>query len=48
MSSAINYFTNLFQQLRNNKETVVYKHMTLLQHVSVYDGHLQGGGFQRK
>jgi hypothetical protein len=35
----------LFQQLHNNKKTIVYKYMTLLLHVLAYHGHFQGGGY---
>ena len=37
----------LFQQLHNNKNTIVYKYMTLL-HVLAYHIHLQGGGYHKK
>jgi hypothetical protein len=38
----------LFQRLHNNKKTIVYKYTVLLVHVLAYNGHLHGGGYQRK
>ena len=34
--------------MHNHKKSIIYKHKTILLHVSTYNGHLQEGGYQRK
>jgi hypothetical protein len=41
-------FQYLYQQLHNDKNTIADGHITLLLHVSPYDGHFQVDVYQRK